>query len=132
MENISDQHSGKKDKPERSGNHKEKLVVCIEGPQQVTEGETAHLNGTVKFHPSIKNLKWQKKWKGKFRDINIHKQKYKGSRNDYWNPILEIHDFDIEDESGYRLRVYTWVDTTDSNEHKIKLLRISESKKKQR
>ena len=81
--------------------------------------------GKVKFHPSIKNLKWQKIWNGKFRGINIHKQKYKGSRNDYWNPILEIHDFDIEDQMGYRLKVDTDKFSSYSNVHKLKMLRSS-------
>lgn len=62
---------------------------------------------------------------GKLSGINIHKKKYKGSRNDYWNPILEIHDFDIEDEMGYKLKVDTGDFPTYSTEHKLKMLRSS-------
>ena len=83
------------------------------------------MNGKVKFDPSIKNLEWQKKWKGKFRGINIHKQKYKGSKNEYWNPILQIHDFDIEDQSGYILKVDMGGFPTNSTVHEIKMLQSS-------
>ena len=65
------------------------------------------MNGKVKFHPSIQLVKWQKYHNNKYIDINIHKPKYRGSTNDIANPVLEIHDFNTEDEVAYRLEVVT-------------------------
>ena len=101
------------------------LDISFDGPANINEGETFHLKGKVKFHPSIQLVKWQKYHNNRYIDINIHKPKYKGSTNDIANPILEIHDFDTEDEVTYRLEVITKQFKIQSYVHRLESFRIS-------
>ena len=101
------------------------LGISFEGSANIKAGETARVNGKVKFHPSIQLVKWQKYHNNRYIDINIHKPKYKGSTNDIANPILEIHDFDTEDEVTYRLEVITKQFKIQSYVHRLESFRIS-------
>ena len=101
------------------------LDISFDGPANINEGETFHLNGKVKFHPSIQLVKWQKYHNNEYIDINIHKPKYRGSTNDIANPVLEIHDFDTEDKVAYRLEVVTRGFKFHSYVHRITMLRNS-------
>lgn len=81
--------------------------MCIQDPTSVKEGETVKLNATVKFRSSIKYLIWQKSYERKYIDIDTQGPKYFGSKNDFENTSLEIHDFNVDDEANYRLKIVT-------------------------
>ncbi|XP_078341382.1 uncharacterized protein LOC144627665 isoform X2 [Crassostrea virginica] len=92
---------------ERSTYQKDLYEVCIQDPTSVKEGETVKLNATVKFRSSIKYLIWQKSYERKYIDIDTQGPKYFGSKNDFENTSLEIHDFNVDDEANYRLKIVT-------------------------
>lgn len=96
--------------------------MWINGKETVSEGETAHFNGRVQFHQSIRHIKWQKYQYNEYIDIDIHNQKYKGSKNDLGNPKLEVHNAGGQDELQYRLEVKTKSFTCHSNEIALKVL----------
>lgn len=77
------------------------------------------------YHHSLKHLKWQKFHRNEYIDINIHKHKYKGSRNVLPNPKLEIHNVDAEDEVEYRLEVATELYIIHSNAISLKVMCVS-------
>lgn len=75
------------------------------------------LEGIVQFNKSIKYLKWQKYHNGEYVDINIHLSKYKGTTASLQYPVLQIHEFDVDDDVFYRLAV-VMVRTTKYSEHR--------------
>lgn len=81
-----------------------------------------HLKGKVPFCSSIKYLKWQKYFNGKYIDININKKKYAGSTNEFPNPKLIIHDIYKDDETKYRLQVESTTLTAYSDDCCLKIL----------
>lgn len=80
------------------------------------------LEGIVKFNKSIKYLKWQKYHNGEYFDINIHSSKYKGTTTSLHNPVLQIHEFDVDDDVLYRLAVVMFDRTKYSDHQRIRIL----------
>lgn len=98
------------------------LGVRIKGQKTVKQGQKAVLEGIVQFHKSIKYLKWQKYHNGEYFDINIHSSKFKGTTTSLQNPVLQIHEFDVDDDVPYRL-VVVMVDRTKYSDHqRIRLI----------
>ncbi|XP_061179431.1 obscurin-like, partial [Saccostrea echinata] len=92
------------------------LKILIEGPREARESDNVAIKGKVRFHPSLKYVKWQKLKRGlEIVDINIHSERYTGSSNEIGNPILCINSVDAEDESEYRLEVRRGDKTVYSN-----------------
>lgn len=84
-------------------------------------GETVILEGSTKFRPSVIYLKWQKWLDGEYVDINIHKSKYKGSKNSLINPKLVLNDTDLEDGGYYRIK-FKWTSSVDySSVHRLRI-----------
>lgn len=83
------------------------------------------LEGIVQFNKSIKYIKWQKYRNGEYVDINIHLSKYKGTTTSLQNPVLQIHEFDADDDVFYRLAVVMVHATKFSEHRKIILLPIN-------
>lgn len=101
------------------------LDAWIECTDPVYEGETASFCGKVHFHKSIRHLKWQKYQNDGYIDINIHKEKYQGSKNDLENPTLKVHKVNAEDEVKYRLEIKTNSFTKYSNTITLKVTLVS-------
>ena len=99
--------------------------MLITGTDTVHEGETAYFFGKVHFHKSLRHLKWQKYQNDGYIDIDVHKEKYKGSKNDLENPNLEVHQVNAEDEVKYRLEVKTKSFTVYSNTITLKVFSVS-------
>lgn len=99
--------------------------VWIEGTETVHEGETASFCGKVHFHKSMRHLKWQKYQNDGYIDINVHNEKYEGSKNDLENPKLKVHKVNAEDEVKYRLEIKTNSFTKYSNTITLKVTSIS-------
>lgn len=59
---------------------------------------------------------------GEFINVNIHKSKYKGTKNCLWNPTLVLNDFGLEDGGAYRIKVKSTSKDVNSNVHRIKIL----------
>lgn len=98
------------------------VAVNINGRTEAKEGETVILEGTIEFCPSIQYFKWQMQHDGKFIDVNIHKSKYKGTKNCLWNPTLVLNDLGLEDGGAYRIKVKSTTKDVNSNVHRIKIL----------
>lgn len=98
------------------------VAVNINGRTEAKEGETVILAGTIECCPSIQYFKWQMRHDGKFIDVNIHKSKYKGTKNCLWNPTLVLNDLGLEDGGAYRIKVKSTTKDVNSNVHRIKIL----------
>lgn len=99
------------------------LVVQIKPTTIVSEGGTAHLKGMIKFHHSIRYVKWQICLNEKFVDIDVHKPKYLGTTNVLQHPELVIHDVDADDQVEYRLEVQMTKSKEYSNVETVKINR---------
>lgn len=98
------------------------LGVRTKGQKTVKQGQKAVLEGIVQFNKSIKYLKWQKYHNGEYFDINIHSSKFKGTTTSLQSPVLQIHEFDVDDDVSYRL-VVVMVDRTKYSDHqRIRLI----------
>lgn len=98
------------------------VAVVINGRAEAEEGETVILEGTIEFCTSIQYIKWQMWHYSKFFDVNIHKSKYKGTKNCLWNPKLVLNDVDQKDIGGYRIKVKSTTNDVYSNVHRIKIV----------
>lgn len=98
------------------------IAVIIKGRTEAEEGETVNLEGTIKVCPYIQYFKWQMWHDGKFIDVNIHKSKYKGTKNCLWNPRLILNDVGLEDGGAYRIKVKSTTNDVYSKTHRINIL----------
>lgn len=88
----------------------------------VSERDTAYLKGMVRFHHSIRYVKWQKCLNENFVDIDVHKPKYLGTTNVLQKPELIINDVDAEDQVQYRLEVQMTKSKEYSNVGTLKII----------
>lgn len=98
------------------------FVAVINGRTEAEVKETVILEGSIKFCPSVRYIIWQRRQFTKFIDINIHKSKYKGTKNCLQNPRLVLNDVDLDDVGDYRIKVKSTTSVVYSNVHRMKIL----------
>ena len=101
--------------------------MCGLRAQTLSRGETAFFCGKVHFHKSMRYLKWQKYKNDRYINIDhdVHKEKYKRSKNYFKNSNLKGHKVNAEDEVKHRLEVKTKSFTIYSFTVTLKLFSVS-------
>lgn len=85
------------------------FLTFVESPW-VTLNQTLYV-GCVKFKATIQNITEYKvinvSWNKDNKHIHIHQQKYEGSTEDSYSPVLYINNVKKEDEGVYSIEVQT-------------------------